>query len=149
MPTPSPFPGHLGRELTVQQVADHLHMQPEAIRRYCKAGRIVAKRIGGKWLIEERELERFIRRMVWRPMHDVSAEHTEAVGDYMARVARDGRAEDRRDAPELTAKQRRQARRRELFDDGAYEDARYPTARIPRVIELRDETGRVKVRGVA
>lgn len=53
------------RFLTVDQVAEELHLSAETIRRYLRSGKLKGRLINRQagWLIERAELERFIQSL--------------------------------------------------------------------------------------
>jgi len=47
--------------LTLRDASRILGIDPSLIRRYCESGRLTAKLIGGRWLMDRKDLERFAR----------------------------------------------------------------------------------------
>lgn len=46
---------------TVEEVAEKLRMHPESVRRLIRQGKIKASKGGNKWLIEQTDLEKYLR----------------------------------------------------------------------------------------
>jgi excisionase family DNA binding protein len=54
----------LGPTLTVEEVADLLHMRPDSLTRKIRLGEIPAFRVGRRWLIEPETLEALVKPSV-------------------------------------------------------------------------------------
>ncbi len=47
--------------LTVEEVAEYLHISPESVRRYLRDGEMGGVKLAKKWLVREKDLEKFIQ----------------------------------------------------------------------------------------
>ena len=57
-----PIPGNgLQQLLSIEQVADYIQVSTKTIRRWIKAGDLVAHRFGRQWRISSADLQTFIR----------------------------------------------------------------------------------------
>ena len=48
--------------LTAEQVAEHLHMTPRTVRDMCHDGRLVASKVGKRWLITEQAVQDYLEQ---------------------------------------------------------------------------------------
>lgn len=83
-PQPQPQADQRPRVLTAIEVAGMLRVHVETVKRWATAGTLKGMKIGGRWRFNIIDVEDFQRRCQWRPMHEVTAEHTEAAAEYMA-----------------------------------------------------------------
>jgi excisionase family DNA binding protein len=61
-PDTNSLPGHtLPPLLTISQTAEHLQVSTKTIRRWIKAGDLIAHRLGRQWRISHADLQAFIR----------------------------------------------------------------------------------------